>query len=186
MNRMALDFAFIGIKIWNQTNLRSRIDLKLNKRSATVVSLYDHDHWLLPPARSENQLDLQVYLTTVNLSDEQDQYEWEVAGQTSSCYSTGEVYTYLKGPAPLVPWTQLQLHGSPRNKDLRRLTLLAVQGTIYWLWHERNTRLHQQTFRTAEAIFSTIDKQLWNRVQSFRHTNPRASTAMMQLWFLRS
>ena len=88
---MALDFAFIGIKIWNQTNLRSRIDLKLNKRSATVVSLYDHDHWLLPPARSENQLDLQVYLTTVNLSDEQDQYEWEVAGQTSSCYSTGEV-----------------------------------------------------------------------------------------------
>ncbi|CAF2076554.1 unnamed protein product, partial [Brassica napus] len=171
-------------------------------RSSTVISLYDHDHWLLPPARSENQLDLQVYLTTVNLSDEQDQYEWEVAGKTSSRYSTGEVYTYLKGPAPLVPWTQLvwfsygiprhsfltwlQLHGSPRNKDLRRLTLLAVQGTIYWLWHERNTRLHQQTFRTAEAIFSTIDKQLWNRVQSFRHTNPRASTAMMQLWFLRS
>lgn len=79
-----------------------------------------------------------------------------------------------------------QIHASPRNKDLRRLTLLAVQGTIYWLWHERNTRLHEQTFRTAEAIFSTLDKQLRNRVQSFRHTNPRASTAMMQLWFLRS
>ena len=79
-----------------------------------------------------------------------------------------------------------QMHASPRNKDLRRLTLLAVQGTIYWLWHERNTRLHEQTFRTAEAIFSTLDKQLRNRVQSFRHTNPRASTAVMQLWFLRS
>ncbi|CAG7889402.1 unnamed protein product, partial [Brassica rapa] len=122
--------------------------------------------------------------------------------KTSSRYSTGEVYTYLKGPTPLVPWTQLvwfsygiprhsfltwlQIHASPRNKDLRRLTLLAVQGAIYWLWHERNTRLHEQTFRTAEAIFSTLDKQLRNRVQSFRHTNPRASTAMMQLWFLRS
>nr|VDC94664.1 unnamed protein product [Brassica oleracea] len=177
-------------------------------RTATVASLYDHDHdhWLLPPARSENQLALHVYLTTVNLSDDQDQYEWDVAGKTSSRYSTGEVYTYLKGHVPLVPWTQLvwfsygiprhsfltwldliqQLLASPRNKDLRRLTLLAFQGSLYWLWPERNTRLHQQSFRTAESIFSTIDKQLRNCVQSFRHSNPRASSAMMQLWFLRS
>ncbi|CAN6974678.1 unnamed protein product, partial [Brassica rapa subsp. trilocularis] len=28
-------------------------------RTATVASLYDQDHWLLPPARSENQLALQ-------------------------------------------------------------------------------------------------------------------------------
>lgn len=49
--------------------------------TATVASLYDQDHWLLPPARSENQLAIQVHLTTVTLIDEQDHYEWEVAGK---------------------------------------------------------------------------------------------------------
>ncbi|KAF3532449.1 hypothetical protein DY000_02038544 [Brassica cretica] len=73
-----------------------------------------------------------------------------------------------------------------RNRNLRRLTLLAFQGTIYLIWHERNSRLHNQTFKTTDVIISTIDKQLRNRIQSFRHSNTRASSAMSQLWFLRS
>lgn len=233
-----------------------------------VASLYDQDHWLLPPARSENQLAIQVHLTIVTLIDEQDHYEWEVAGKTSSRYSTGAVYTHLKGHVPLVSWSKLvwfsfgiprhsfltwlvmhnrcptrdrllqwglevdpkcllcnssnesrnhlffdcsfggivwrsisdwcqlqftttwdalidQLH-AVRNRNLRRLTLLAFQGTIYWIWHERNSRLHNQTFKTTDVIISTIDKQLRNRIQSFRHSNTRVSSAMSQLWFLRS
>ncbi|KAF3603762.1 hypothetical protein F2Q69_00034170 [Brassica cretica] len=69
--------------------------------TATVALLYDQDHWLLPPARSENQLAIQVHLTTVTLIDEQDHYEWEVARKTSSRYSSGAVYTHLKGHVPL-------------------------------------------------------------------------------------
>lgn len=76
-------------------------------RTATVASLYHQDHWLLPPARSENQLALQVHLTTITLIDEQDCYEWEVAGKTCSRYSTGAVYTHLKGHVPLVSWSKL-------------------------------------------------------------------------------
>ncbi|XP_018453603.1 uncharacterized protein LOC108824701 [Raphanus sativus] len=88
----------------------------------------------------------------------------------------------------LTSWedTLCQLQALPRNRDSLRLTLLGFQATVYWLWNERNTRLHQQLFKSPETIISTIDKQLRNKLQSFRHANPRASSAMMQLWFLHS
>ena len=190
-----------------------------------------------------------------------------MAGKTSSKYSTGAVYTHLKGPVPLVSWSKLVWFsfGIPRqcfltwlviqnrcptrdrllqwglqvdpkcllcnsrnesrnhlffdcyfsgivwrsisdrcqlpftttwdalidqlqvvrNKNLHKLTLLAFQGTIYWIWHERNSRLHNHTFKTTDALISSIDKQVRNRIQSFRHSNPRASSALSQLWFLR-
>ena len=42
---------------------------------ATVSSLFRHDHWLLPHPRSEKQLQLHVFLTTIALSTEEDHYE---------------------------------------------------------------------------------------------------------------
>ncbi|KAL0663062.1 hypothetical protein Bca4012_099899 [Brassica carinata] len=237
--------------------------------SATVASLHCNDRWLLPPARTEDQLALQIHLTTVTLVDSDDYYEWEVEGRLRSRYNMGEIYTYLKGPQPLVPWSKVvwSSYGIPRqsfltwlvlldrcptkdrlirwgiqvnpncllcnashesrnhlffvctytarvwrviaercqlqplltwdgtlqqlqslgtNRDLNRLTLLAAQATIYWIWRERNSRLHHQTFKSSDTIISTIDKQIRHRLLSFRCKNPRASSAMMQLWFLRS
>lgn len=77
----------------------------------------------------------------------------------------------------------IQLRG---NKDLRRLTLMAIQATVYWLWNERNKRHHQHIFRTTDSLIEVIDKQIRNRIQSFRSLNPRACSAMMQLWFVNS
>ena len=87
-----------------------------------------------------------------------------------------------------VGWEQnlnhmIQLRG---NRELRRLTLLAWQATVYWLWNERNKRYHQQTFRTTDTLIGLIDKQIRNRIQSFRSSNPIACSAMMQLWLLNS
>ena len=82
--------------------------------------------------------------------------------------------------------TVVQLQGLGTNKDLKRLTLIAVQATIYWIWLERNSRLHRQTFKSVDTLITTIDRQIRNRLQSFRQANPRASSAMTQLWFLRS
>ncbi|KAJ4904458.1 Reverse transcriptase zinc-binding domain protein [Raphanus sativus] len=199
----------------------------------------------------------------------EDYYEWVVDGNLRQRYSTGEIYTILKGPQPTVPWATIVwcAYGIPRhsfltwlvlldrcptrdrlirwgmnvnplcllcntiqesrnhlffecsysasvwrliaarcdlmpsltwesilhqlltlrvNRDTLRLTLLATQAAIYWIWTERNKRYHQQIFRSPEAIFLLIDKQIRNRLQSIRHANPRASSAMTQLWFLRS
>lgn len=244
----------------------SRLGIPL---SATVASRYRDGRWALPPARAENQLALQVHLTTVVLTNEEDSSEWVINGKQRQKYKCGEVYTYLKGPRPLVPWaklvwfsygiprhsfltwlvlldrcptrdrlinwglnvvphcllcntgqesrnhlyfecpysntiwtwivnrcdlhlsiswedTILQLQSLRGNKDSKRLCLLATQATIYWIWSERNTRLHHQVFKAPETLITTIDRQIRNRLQSFRYANSRASSAMTQLWFLRS
>lgn len=57
-------------------------------RNATLRSLWNQDAWWLPPARSENQLQLYAYLTTVVLTDEDDNYEWELEGKLMLTYAT--------------------------------------------------------------------------------------------------
>ncbi|KAG5404180.1 hypothetical protein IGI04_010299 [Brassica rapa subsp. trilocularis] len=238
-------------------------------KMATVASLFTAGSWNLPFARTDAQLALQIHLTTVTLSDQEDHYDWMIEGKTRRRYKTGEMYDYLKGAQQMVPWAKviwisygiprhsflswlvmldrcptrdrlnrwglnvdplcllcntqpesrnhlffecgfsadvwrriahrcqlqprivwediiLQLQRLSTDRDSRRLTLLAFQATVYWIWTERNTRLHQQLFKTPLTVFSTIDKQIRNRLQSFRHANPRASSAMTQLWFLNS
>nr|VDD07972.1 unnamed protein product [Brassica oleracea] len=71
----------------------------------------------------------------------------------------------------------------PPPSTTRSLTLLGWQATIYWIWQERNQRLHVNQFRSFGCLFSLIDHQIRNKIQSFRETNTRRSSAMMQLWF---
>lgn len=252
--------------ISDNNNQKTRLGIP---KSATVASLYIDGVWLLPPARTEQQLALQIHLTTLEFLDNKDHYEWEIDGRLRPKYGTGEIYTYMKGPKAHVPWaktvwisygiprhsfhswlvhldrcptrdrlirwgldvqphcllcgtglesrnhlyfqcsysssiwqkiadrcqlqaldswtgTVLQLQGLTQNKALRRLTLIAAQATIYWIWSERNSRLHRQTFKPVDTIVRSIDRQVRNRLQSLRHANPSAASAMLQLWFLRS
>ncbi|CAF2067891.1 unnamed protein product [Brassica napus] len=77
------------------------------------------------------------------------------------------------------------MKGLPKQKSQRStriITLLAWQSTLYWIWNERNSRLHSNTFRSVETVFSIIDHQLRNKLQSFRESNPRLSSAAMQQW----
>lgn len=62
----------------------------------------------------------------------------------------------------------------------RLLILLAWQATVYWIWNERNNRLHINTFRTTDQIFKLIDRQLRNKMQSFRESNPNRASTMIQ------
>lgn len=64
----------------------------------------------------------------------------------------------------------------------RLLTVWAWQATIYWLWNEMNTMMHANTFRSVDALFRVIDRQLLNKILSFRELNPTLSSAMIQLW----
>ena len=238
-------------------------------QQATVASLFRNGSWRLPPARSEQQLQLQTHLTTVNLTTEPDYFEWEIEGRISSKFSTGEVYHYLRGAHDEVNWAtavwtsygiprhnfhtwlvvldrcptrdrllrwglqvppvcllcnsfpetrnhlyfecefaynlwlkssrrcsltpshnwpdalnqMITLPASRASKALRLLTLLAWQSTIYWTWNERNARLHSNSFRSADRLFRVVDLQIRNRIQSFRESNPRLSSSMMQTWF---
>ncbi|XP_056863927.1 uncharacterized protein LOC108850223 [Raphanus sativus] len=101
----------------------SRLGIPL---SATVASLHRNGSWHLPPARSEQQTQLQIHLTTVNLSSDSDYFEWEIGGKVSDTYSTGDVYTYLRGVVNEVDWAEVvwNSYGIPRHNFHTWLVLL--------------------------------------------------------------
>lgn len=232
---------------------------------ATLASLYCNNQWLLPAARSEEQVNLLAALTTINITQEEDYYEWEIDGKVCNRYSTGAVYNKLRGEGSVVPWFEtvwnrggipkqsfmtwlfvldrcptrdrllrwglqtdplcLLCNSSPESRDhmffqcgfawgiweslaprtgfipkrswsqtisqlqlLRRrsilgmLTLLCWQSCLYWIWAERNGRLHRQNFRSQDALIRLIDRQIKDKILSFRSSNPSLSSKMMQLW----
>lgn len=107
------------------------------------------------------------------------------------CHYSYDLWTLVATKCAIAPardWngTVAQMIGLPRSKTTRHstlLTLLAWKATIYWTWTERNSRLHTSTFRSVNSIFASLDRQIRNRLQSFRLTNPTLSSAMTQLWF---
>uniref|UniRef100_A0A0D3BXL7 Reverse transcriptase zinc-binding domain-containing protein n=2 Tax=Brassica oleracea var. oleracea TaxID=109376 RepID=A0A0D3BXL7_BRAOL len=69
-------------------------------------------------------------------------------------------------------------HGSPKG----HLTILCWQACLYWVWSERNARLHRDVFRSSDALICKIDRQIRDKILSFRKTNPTVSSVMMQQW----
>lgn len=66
---------------------------------------------------------------------------------------------------------QLQLFQGSRNK--RKLLLLVWQATIYSIWKERNMRIHQQVYRSTDAILTLLDRLIRNKIQSLGESLPR-------------
>lgn len=89
------------------------------------------------------------------------------------------------GVLPQMRWVDSLNHMSslPPPVPARSLTLLGWQAAIYWVWNERNKRLHANQFRTVGSLFAIVDHQIRNKIQSFRGENPKRSSEMMQLWF---
>lgn len=75
-------------------------------RTSTLSSLNTNGNWILPPARSEEQLLLQVYISTLTLTEEEDRYEWVVNGSKNTTFSTSTVYNELKQHNTIVPWSK--------------------------------------------------------------------------------
>lgn len=94
--------------------------------TATLASLHHHGNWSLPPARTEQQLALQIHLMTISLTQHHDSYTWEVNGRAMERFSTGSVYTYLKGEVANQPWTKIvwNSYGIPRHNFLTWLLML--------------------------------------------------------------
>ncbi|CDY23692.1 BnaC01g24290D [Brassica napus] len=116
-------------------------------QNATLASLHHNGSWRLPAARTERQVQVLSFITTII---------WES--------SLNQMKTL-----------------PPPNKT-RSLTLLGWQATIYWIWNERNQHLHANRFRSVDSLFSSIDHQVRNKIQSFRESHPTRCSEMMQLW----
>ncbi|KAH0899272.1 hypothetical protein HID58_048840, partial [Brassica napus] len=156
------------------------------QHSATLHDVYRNDRWRLPQPRSESQLSLHVYLSTVTLTEESDVYEWSPQGSPLTSYSTGMVYDLIKTHQPQVPWSAVVWY--PRGcmqaissaKHERLLVLLAWQASIYLLWTERNNRIHRRHYRSVSSLANQADHLIRNKISGIRETNPSLSSKMLQ------
>ena len=72
--------------------------------SATLHDLFVRDRWDIRPARSDRQVQIQAFLSSVALSQLPDEYEWTIEGKVWLKYQTGTIYKLLKNHAQTVPW----------------------------------------------------------------------------------
>ncbi|KAL0759958.1 hypothetical protein Bca101_076108 [Brassica carinata] len=97
------------------------------RKTATLSTIYSDGNWSLPLARTKELLEVQIHLTTVTLSKEEDSYEWVINGKSRDKFSIGSVYAYPKGDVAIVAWSSLvwSSYGIPRQNFL---TWLVIQN----------------------------------------------------------
>lgn len=87
--------------------------------SMTLAELWVTDHWVLPPARSEKQVRIYTFLTSLQLTNSADKIDWCPKGMPMTSYSTRLIYDALRDEYPTVPWHKLVWFGSgiPKHKS---------------------------------------------------------------------
>lgn len=76
------------------------------RSTSTLADLWHNGQWCLPPARSDAQVNLQVYLSTLQLTELDDYFEWRINGVVKTSYATVEIYQLLKDHGPKVAWSK--------------------------------------------------------------------------------
>lgn len=94
--------------------------------TVTLAELWEQGAWHLPPARSEGHVNIQSYLSTIELTNEADTYHWIPQGKLSKAYSTRDIYNLLRVLHQQVPWSKEVWfsNGIPRHKFLSWLFVL--------------------------------------------------------------
>ncbi|KAL0740389.1 hypothetical protein Bca4012_081902 [Brassica carinata] len=70
----------------------------------TLAELWELGTWTIPPVRSEKQVNIQTYLSSIVLTDFRDEYEWIPNGIKSLTYSARVTYDSLRTAHSLVSW----------------------------------------------------------------------------------
>lgn len=94
--------------------------------TVTLAELWEQGAWHLPPARSEGHVNIQSYLSTIELTNEADTYHWIPQGKLSKAYSTRDIYNLLRVLHQQVPWSKEVWFSNsiPRHKFLSWLFVL--------------------------------------------------------------
>lgn len=75
--------------------------------NATLDDMWFNGQWRLPPARSEPHVNLQIYLSTLQLTDSADTNKWYVNVLVSNSYSRVKFSKSLKIMGPELHGTRL-------------------------------------------------------------------------------
>ncbi|CAA7057486.1 unnamed protein product [Microthlaspi erraticum] len=99
---------------------------------STVSELITTQGWTLPPPRSEKQLNLQVFITTLIPSASSDRTVWLVDEVIQDSFSSRQVWECIREKKPVVPWANLIWHKArvPRHAFSAWLFVLNRNPTL--------------------------------------------------------
>ncbi|XP_018487835.1 uncharacterized protein LOC108858402 [Raphanus sativus] len=75
-------------------------------RDSTVDELWEIDHWVLPAARSDKQVQLYSFLTSLTLSNQSDSMIWAPSGNNETTYCTRRIYNLIREQGAEVTWSK--------------------------------------------------------------------------------
>ncbi|KAL1212419.1 hypothetical protein V5N11_009517 [Cardamine amara subsp. amara] len=82
-------------------------------------------------------------------------------------------------------WGTLISWLSSRSPDVSTtLKRIAIQATIYFLWRERNNRLHNSISASSHLVFSQIDRSIKDTLLARRHL--KGCSRLLSQWFTRA
>lgn len=73
-------------------------------KNATIAEQCENGAWVVPNARSDRQLKVISYLTTLSITDYGDEPEWWPGDQKQPRFQTGKIYDLLRPSTPTVSW----------------------------------------------------------------------------------
>lgn len=73
-------------------------------KDATLAELWENGAWTLPNARSDRQVEVISYLSTLTLNDYNDELEWWAGNLRQNKFRTGALYDLLRPSVPTVSW----------------------------------------------------------------------------------
>ena len=77
---------------------------------------------------------------------------------------------------------------NPSSDEFMKLIIkLVYQAAIYSIWKEKNARVHNQSFRSAQALILEIKQTVHARLDllSRAHTSRRTDITLLGTWFSR-
>ncbi|WZZ67363.1 hypothetical protein YC2023_078733 [Brassica napus] len=67
-------------------------------------------------------------------------------------------------------------------RHLQIIRLLAWQCTLYYIWAERNSRLHRHIFKPPDSIVKQIEATIRSKISALRDRSPRLSSSLFAVW----
>ncbi|CAA7020439.1 unnamed protein product [Microthlaspi erraticum] len=159
---------------------------------STVSDLITPQGWRLPSARSDKQLNLMAFITTMQLSLSNDQMVWVIDGVIQKDFSSSQVWNFIRDSKPEVSWANLIWHKARipkhafsawffvlnRNPTLDRITRWGcdVEQTCLLCGNSEESRNH--------LFFSCIFSfQVWQEVLlKLSLVSPPSSWEAVLLW----
>lgn len=91
-----------------------------------LASLWRRGCWRLPPARSHQMEQLLIFISGINLSNEEDASDWLIDGVPQSKFSSQVIYNEIRPQNPIVTWHPIVWfkRGILKYKTLTWMTML--------------------------------------------------------------